>query len=276
MATTLVVHPARRGLQWLRDGLWLFGRQPLALVGLPAFFMMALLLVSVVPVFGLWIGYMALPLLGQAFVQAAYLVREGVRVPLSALWAPLRDAARRTELVRMMLIYAAGQILLTWVAQWVDNGAVDQVRAVMLDDNSTEIQLQQAMSNPDLFWGMATQMSLWTIWATIFWFVPALILWQRQTVAQGVFSNLIGLWRNKVPLTLYLLAYGLLAVGLALAVQLLALLAGGVNLLVFLALILSLPMTAVFYLGLGAMYRDCFVVRAAPIPLPDTDPENTP
>ena len=99
----LNVVPARTGILWVKLGIQTFLKQPLALAGLFFMYMAAVIVVSMIPVLGLFIGGLLVPAATLGLMAATAEATKG-RFPMpSVLLSAFRAGRQR---VRAMLVVA--------------------------------------------------------------------------------------------------------------------------------------------------------------------------
>ena len=267
--------PATQGALWVGRGFMQFLRYPLAFATLLASFFFGCLLLLAVPWFGGLLMLAALPIASLGFMIATRRgLEQGVSSSPLIFFQPFRaPAASRRALMLMGLAYA----LLTWLiinlAGWVDGGSFEALQVAMMNDKTTQDELQALLQDPRLMWGMVIRFGLTCLLSLPFWHAPALAYWNGQPWVKAIFFSWIACWRNKGAFTVYGLTWG--AVGL-----LVALLAGTVlgssgqpKAATLVTVTAMLMFSAVFYVSLYFTYTDCFVIEqpAAPEEQKPTD-----
>jgi hypothetical protein len=201
-ALTIRSHRAAAGLQWLRDGLRLFVRQPL----------MLFLLVAVVPVVVL-VGLVQVPVLGQAACLMLYPTMmigmlcacrqvEAGRVPgLRSYAEALSEPGVRWQLFRIGVYYAliAGALATLWS---------------LLPDEPPPAAGTNAADKPELTMtplGALAVLGSVVIWVPLqmtMWFAPPLCAWHGMAAGKALFFSFFACWRNRMALLVYVLAIG--------------------------------------------------------------------
>lgn len=259
MSLTLKSVPASRGLQWVRDGLRLFGKKPLAFTSLFVLFLLAAVVVSLVPLLGSLVQLMSMPLLSLGFMVAARSALLAGEVKPSQLIEPLRtDAKRRRELLWMGVIYGVAAIAILWFCDWLSDEFLLRLQKLMAKPGATPAELQALVTEPGVQQAAIFGAVLGTALTVPFWHAPALVHWGGQGLAQSLFSSSLAVWRSKGAF----LVYGLAWLGLIMALgYVLTLVLGllGLGRLVSMVLMpLGLAMSAAFYVSLIFTFNDCF------------------
>ena len=268
--------PPRNGLLWVRHGLKVLRRKPIALIGLFAVFLLISSLLQLVPLLGQLVVLAALPLVSLSFMLASHQVLQS-HTPTAAVFVqPLQlTKERRRDQLLLGGLYAASTIAVMFLAHGLDGGAlvraVEQVAAAggagagKVDPKAVEATI----ADPSLTSGIALRLALTGLISIPFWHAPALIHWGGQGVMQALFSSTLGVWRNKGAFALSGLVWVGLTFGATMALTVLGMLLGLANLLPFLLVPLAMILTTAFYCSLYFTFIDCFMF-GAPKDLPET------
>ena len=245
--------PARTGWLWVKLGITTFMHQPLALAGLFLLYMLALSLLSALPVIG---NLLALALLPATTLGLMVATREAAsgKFPLPNLILSAFRAGR--ERLRAMLVlgavYALGFMAVLGVSALFDGGQFAQVylgSAEMTQEVVLSDSFQQAM------WvGMLLYLPL----ALLFWHAPALVHWQGISPAKSLFFSLMACWQNKGALALFMLAWMGVFMVTGLVLSLLGSLLGSPDLLASLLFAAALTLAAMFFSSFYFTFRDSF------------------
>lgn len=261
----LRLHPVapRQGLVWIRQGFRLWARRPLAFVGLFVFFLAGVLLLMVlVPVLGGPLGLATLPLLTLGFMIASRSALRGQPVHALQFVEGLRhpDRARRRAQWVICAAYAIGSMLVITLADWVDGGTFEQLQRALAQarPGAGEDEIAALLVDPRLTWGMVVRFGLAGVLSVPFWHAPALVHWGGQGALQSLFSSTVALWRARGAFSLYLLGWGLIALGVSAAVVMLIAVTGLRQALGVLTMPIGLTLSAVFYVSLWFGFADCF------------------
>ena len=257
--------PASRGVLWVRNGFRIFFSKPLGFAGLFATFMLAAMMLLLVPGIGGLLLLIALPLISQGFMIGTQQALAG-RMPMPELFAlPLRVSRSRTiELLKIGLIYAACSFVIMWLSSVVDGGRFETLLDAMSEESPDAARISFLLQDPMLLSGVLLRVVLASLLSVPFWHAPALVHWDGQSVAQSLFSSTVGCWRNKGAFAVFGLTW--VAVILAFGVLLntvFALLLDSPQLVPMAALPAGLLFSTVFYASLYFTFADCFGEPAA-------------
>lgn len=245
--------PANTGIQWVRQGMRTFFRQPLALAGLFFMFMAAVSVASIVPVIGSMIALALLPAATLGLMAATREAERGQFPMPSILVTAFRAGQQR---VRSMLVlgalYAAGFLVIMGISALVDGGSF--ARLYLLGGQIT----RETVTEGNFQAAMWVAMLLYLPLALLFWHAPALVHWHGITPAKSLFFSLVACVRN---LRAYLV-YGLVWLGVFLAVGMvvatIATLLGSPQVAGAVMLPIALLLAAMFFSSLWFTFRDTF------------------
>ena len=262
----LQLHPVapRQGWHWITRGFALWGRRPLAFVGLFTFFLLTVLLLMVlVPVLGGPLGMALLPMLSLGFMIASRSAAAGGPVRTRQLIDGLRHANRPQRRAQWLLcgMYALSTMVVIALADWVDGGLFEDLQRLIAQasaDGKPSPELDAILADPRLAQGMLVRVGLAGLLSVPFWHAPALVYWGGQGVVQALFSSTLALWRTRGAFTVYMLGWAGLMVGVALAVMAVGLLTGARQALGWLTMPVGLVFSAAFYVSLWFSFSDTF------------------
>lgn len=245
--------PARTGLLWVKLGIQTFLRQPLALAGLFFMFMLAVSVLTLVPLLGAAMALALLPAATLGLMAATREVTTG-SFPMPAVLASAFRAGR--ERVRSMLVlgglYAIGSLLIMLLAALIagDPGSALQ--------QGTEIT-EEALREPAIVRNLVVNMVLYVPLGLLFWHAPALVHWHGVTPVKSIFFSALACWANKGAMLVYFLAWSAVFMLIALAVVMLASVLGGAQLLSVLMFPMAMLMSAMFFTSVYFTFRDSFI-----------------
>lgn len=263
--------PAANGRIWIRHGLRVFQRAPLALASLFGLFMLLAFLVLLLPGVGVLLFLASLPLLSLGFMLATHLVLQKKTPTLSVFLAPLKlTPERRRSQLLLCGGYALSVLLIGQLAEWVDGGTGRDFIAKWMAGDANG--MADSFADPRLSWGMGLRLGLALLLTVPYWHAPALVHWGGQGAAQALFSSALALWRNRAAFLLNGLLWGLImfAAGILPAALLGAL---GLTLIIpIVGMLVSVVASTVFYASLYFTFVDCFMFGAPPNLLDDDKP----
>jgi hypothetical protein len=261
--------PSRQGLVWVSRAFGLFLKHPLGFSLLFLAFLVAAMVLLVLPYVGALLLLAALPLLTLGFMSATRAALAGQPVHVGQLVEPLfgprAEPARRAVLLRLCLLYAASTALVMLLADGVDGGAFERLQVLLAGprDEAVNREIDTLLSDPRLSRGLAIRFGLSALLSIPFWHAPPLVAWHGQGVAQSLFSSTLAVWRNKGAFTLYFAAWTAAVVLFGLASGVLFSLLGAPQLLAVAALPAGLMFSTAFYVSLYFTFADSFREAAA-------------
>lgn len=257
----LNIVPAAAGARWVRQGMRVFFRRPLAIAGLFFMFLALSVLLSWIPALGDVLALALIPAATVGLMAAAREVEAG-HFPLPAtLLVGFRSGPAKTRAMLLLgVLYAGAVMLIIALSAMADDGRLAQMIAdsegsitrEMLTDPAIQNAIQSSMNSIFLVSAMYLPISV------LFWHAPALVLWHDVPVAKSLFFSTVAVLRNAGAYLLYGIAWmGVTLGGWALLLTIAALL-GNLNVAVSGIFPLSLIIAAMFYASLWFTFRDSF------------------
>ncbi|HEX6706764.1 MAG TPA: BPSS1780 family membrane protein [Albitalea sp.] len=241
--------PARQGALWVRDGLRVFFRKPLA------FCVLFLVYMLITPMLMLLVA----PLATVGFMIATRQALEG-RFPFATVFIePLRgSSARRWAQIRLGVLYSVAAALVLWIAFTAGGEPFAASLQALSSGRSTPEELQPLMDDPSSQMGWLVLAVGISLLAVPFWHAPALVHWGGQGAAKSLFFSTVACWRNKGALTVFTLAWFVVLMSF----QFLAMIVSGLLGVPQLAIIALAPamlmLVSAFYASLYFSFVDSF------------------
>jgi hypothetical protein len=259
MALSLKTPPASAGARWVREGLRLFGRKPLAFSGMFAAFLFVALVVAFVPLIGGLLQMVLLPLLSLGFMVASMAALKGEPVQPGQFIEPFQAGAQRSRaLLLLCLAYGVCAVLLLLFCNWVSDGKLAELQALWASASPPREQIDALAADRGVFLGTLTGIVGATLLSIPFWHAPALIHWGGQGVRHALFSSTLAVWRAKGAFLVYALSWFALMVVFGLLTALLLGLFGAPEMAGIVALPAGLIFSTVFYVSLIFSFSDSF------------------
>ncbi len=259
MSLILKTVNARHGLRWIADALRLFARKPLAFASLFALFLVAALLVSLVPLVGGVVQMAALPLLSLGFMVAAQSALLDGPVHPRQFIEPLRgDTTRRRALLILCVLYGVLAVGILLLSNAISGNAWMRLQELLAEGSKAQPQIDALLSEPGVLNGMLTAVTLGSLLSVPFWHAPALVHWGGQSWGQALFSSTLALWRNRGAFFVYALGWFGLVMVFALISGLVLGLLGAQQLTNFIGIPAGLVLSAAFYISLLFCFNDSF------------------
>ncbi len=275
MALVLKQVEPSRGPRWIADAFRLYIRRPLAFTALFVTFLLAALLVSLVPLLGPLVQMMSLPLLSLGFMVAGQSALLDGPVHPRQFIEPLRtDATRRRALLTLCVLYGLVAVAILLLADGISHHAWSRLQGLLAKGDVAQADIDDLLSEPAVSLGLLTAGALGSLLSAPFWHAPALVHWGGQGVRQALFSSTVALWRTKGAFLTYMLGWigVLLMFGFVSAVVFGLL--GAPQMAGLIGVPAGLVFSTVFYLSVLFTFNDSFG-GASPAPRDSAPPPST-
>ena len=264
----LNIVPAHSGVIWVKAGIGVFWRQPMAMAALFFMTMAAMSLASMVPLIGTPLALALLPSATLAMmVASAEAIQGRFPTPKVLLTAFRTGRQRLVHMLQLGALYAAGFMAVMGISALFDGGQFAQVYL-----GGAPITREIAESG-DFQRAMWVAMLLYLPLSLLFWHAPGLVHWHGVPPVKSLFFSLIACVRNFGAFAVYGLAwFGVFAIGgvlISVVSALLAVLgvfsaASAPSAIGGLMMGLAMVMAAMFFSSIVFTFRDCFQPPEAP------------
>lgn len=257
----LRIVPARTGVQWFKQGVRTFFKQPLALSGLFFMFMALMSVLTVVPLVGNVLALALLPGATLGLMAATEEASKGKFPMPTVLLSAFR--AGRTQLRAMLvlgLLYAVGFLLVLGVSATLDGGKFAHLYLMGGSLNA------ETLMEPDFEAAVLLAMALYMPLSLLFWHAPALVYWHGISPVKSLFFSLVACLRNFWAFTVYSLVWVAAFMAIGMAVALVTALIGNPEAVSVTMFPVAMVMAAMFFTSIFFTFRDCF----------DSSPGDTP
>jgi hypothetical protein len=199
--------PSGDGYVWVRQGFWLFKKNPLAFLMLVFLYVFIAQFAILIPVFGVFAVLLLTPALTVGFMTACQMVIRGERVMPTVYLAGFRgtDSITKKNLLVLGTVYAFAILILSLIA----SAFIDFKQLVTL---LTQQQPPTIRDVQGLYTGLTIGLLLYLPVAMVMWFAPILVAWEKMSVAQALFSSWVACWTNKAAFIFYLMIWAVLIV----------------------------------------------------------------
>ncbi|WP_321845925.1 BPSS1780 family membrane protein [Paraburkholderia bannensis] len=256
----LIEVPAKQGYVWFRQGIWLFRRNPLAFLTLFFAYLLAMTLISAVPLIGGVLPLIFVPGVAVGFMAACRDTIAGKPVFPTILVDGFRSYGPNVTKHLFMLggIYVVAMTLVLAASALVDGGEL--LRLMTLGGTLDT----EAIENSNVPLAVLASLAVYVPVSMLFWFAPVLTAWHDVPPVKAMFFSIVSCWRNKGAFMVYGALWFALSMGVAIGLSnlLRALGAGDYALAIVMpALIL---VTTMIYCSFYATYRGCYGVQEKP------------
>jgi len=247
---------AGHGWVWVKQGLRVFFKQPLAMAGLFFMFMMGISLLAVIPLVGTFLAVALVPAGTLGLMTASREADAGrFPMPLTRL-AAFREGSERSKAMWLLGgLYAAVLLVVMLVSSLLL--PTEALQALQGDQVDPE-KMREALMGP----GLLAVALLYVPMLAAFWHAPPLVHWHGVTPVKALFFSWLACWRNKGAM----LVFGLGWLGIFLLAGLLTSLVAGLlgpQVLAIVTYPMVLLLAAMFHASLYFTFRDSFVTHSA-------------
>ena len=247
------VVPFGRGVRWLAEGWRMFRVAPLGWLALVFGYVMATILLSLVPIVGTAAASILVPVFSVGFMTASRAASHAQPVELPMLFAGFRE--RLPGQLVLGVVYTLGLAAAVAGSALVDDG---ELLRWLTTPATTDAKAQ---ITDEMLPGIAATAALYAPTMMALWFAPPLVAWHSMAAPKALFYSFFACWLNWRAFIAYGLAVVFIAVVLpSLVLILLAFATGGAvrvhpKALLFPLLLILLPTLFASYY---ASYRDVF------------------
>lgn len=200
------------GYTWIRQGIWLFKKNPLGFLMLVFMYVFTAQLAVLVPVVGVFAVLLITPTLSVGFMTACRLAIQKERIRPSVYLVALQTSPLiRKRILQLGLIYMALILTLSFVLSMLVD--FELLIPLMTSDKPISSEAIRQIYLILFFGGL-----LYVPVAMLMWFSPVLIAWADMSVAQALFSSCIACWKNRGAFLLYLTIWGAVLIAIPLLV----------------------------------------------------------
>jgi len=253
----LIEVPAKTGYVWFRQGIWLFRKNPLAFLTIFFTYLVAMTLVSRIPVFGTVLPLAFIPGVAVGFMAACRDTIAGKPVFPTILVDGFRSyggvVARR--LIVLGGLYVAAMALVFAGSALADGGVLFKVMM-----GSAEVE-QEAFANSAIPLAVLVALACYVPVSMLFWFAPVLAAWHDVPPAKAMFFSVVSCWRNRGAFIVYATLWFASAITVSLGLSALMQALGAANYALAVLMPASVILTTMLYCSFYATYRGCFGVQ---------------
>jgi hypothetical protein len=260
----LNIVPASKGLDWFKQGVRIFAKQPLAMTGLFLAFMITVAVLTLIPLIGSLLALIILPAATLGYMVATHEAVDG-KFPMPTLLIAAFRAGRQRFHSMLVLggLYALGFMAVIGLSALADGGQFAKLYLLGGSMDSKTLADDAVMSAVYLFFLLYLPLSL------AFWHAPALVHWHGLSPAKSLFFSFVACVRNFKAFAVYGLAWFALTLFAGMLVSLVGGLVGNPAVAGALMLPVVLTVAAMFFSSLFFTFRDCFITTPE---APPSDP----
>jgi hypothetical protein len=257
----LSIVPARTGVQWVKAGVRIFLRQPLALAGLFFTFTAVMSVLGLLPVVGSVLALALLPGATLGFMAATEQASKGKFPMPTVLISAFRAGKQQLRAVLVLGgLYAAGFLLVLALSATMDGGKFARLYLV------GGAMSAEVLQDPDFQKAVLLAMLCYTPLSMLFWHAPALVYWHGVSPVKSLFFSGIACKRNFWAYAMYGLVWIGMFLGMGMAVAVVATIAGIPEAVGDLMRPAAMLMAAMFFTSIYPTFRDSFEPAEADMP----------
>jgi len=253
----LIEVPAKTGYVWFRQGIWLFRKNPLAFLTLFFTYLLAMMLVSQIPVVGAFLPLVFIPGVAVGFMAACRDTIAGKPVFPTILVDGFRSygAGVAKRLAILGVLYVVAMALVLAGSALADGGML--LRA-MIGSAAME---PEAIANSDIPLAVLAAFAFYIPVAMLFWFSPVLAAWHDVPVAKAMFFSFVSCWRNRGAFIVFGALWFAMAITVSLGLSALMQAFGATDYSFVVLMPATIVVTTMLYCSFYATYRGCFGVQ---------------
>lgn len=256
----LIEVPAKAGYVWFRQGIWLFRRNPLAFLTLFFTYLLAMTLISAIPVIGGVLPLIFVPGVAVGFMAACRDTVAGKPVFPTVLVEGFRSYGPvvTKRLFALGGIYVVAMALVLAASALADGGTLLQLMTLggALDADAIE--------NSNVPLAVLASLVFYVPVSMLFWFAPVLTAWHDVPPAKAMFFSVVSCWRNKGAFVVYGALWMAVSVGVSLGLSLLLHTLGAGDYAIAVLMPALIVVTTMLYCSFYATYRGCFGIQDQP------------
>lgn len=243
--------PALAGWRWVTEGFAILASSPMPLIASGIMMIFTLLVLSAPPVLGQFLPLVVSPALSFGYLQAIRRAQEGKPPAPWTIFSGLRpapDGPMRSLLV-IGLINATATALAILATAPVDGG---QWLRMLTSTTAADAPPAAAV---DTVYAAMVFLALYAPLQLALWYAPLFAGLHRTPPFKSLFFSIVAVWRNKAAFLMYFVGWFVVAIGMAVLIQVLAaLLPAGLRTLILAPAFLL--MMAALYCSFWPSYRD--------------------
>ncbi|TKC92183.1 hypothetical protein FAZ69_00305 [Trinickia terrae] len=250
----LIEVPAKNGYVWFRQGVWLFRKNPLAFLTIFFTYLIAMTLVSRIPVVGTVLPLAFIPGVAVGFMAACRDTIAGKPVFPTILVDGFRSygAVVARRLMVLGVLYIAAMALVFAGSALADGGMLFKVMM-----GSGEIE-PEALANSAIPLAVLVALGFYIPVSMLFWFAPVLAAWHDVPPVKAMFFSVVSCWRNRGAFIVYAALWFASAITVSLGLSALMQALGAAEYALAVLMPASVILTTMLYCSFYATYRGCF------------------
>ena len=248
--------PARTGPLWMRQGMRVFWRQPIALSGLFFMFMGLMTIISLFPLVGGVLAMLIFPACSLGLMAATREALQGrFPMPRLLLVGLLGQAARRQQMIWLGVFYVLGFCAVLALSALADGG--DFARLYLGGSVNGRLD-QSTVEQSEFQLAVLVCLVLYIPLSALFWHAPALVHWHGVPAVKSLFFSLMACLGNWRAMLAFIAAWAGVYIAMGSALLILSALLDAPSLLGWGFMPLMFLLTAMFFCSGYFTFRDSF------------------
>lgn len=254
----LIEVSAKTGYVWFRQGVWLFRKNPLVFLVLFFTYLLAMALISAIPIIGNVLPIILVPGISIGFMAACRDTISNKPVFLTILI----DGFRAYGIVVAKRLIALGGFYIVSVALVLAASALTDGGTLfkLMTGNDSMVEPGEIANNVV---GLAafTSLVLYIPVTMLFWFAPVLTAWHDVPPIKAMFYSIVSCWRNRFAFMVYAILWFAVLVSFSLGLSVLMRVFDISDYAFALLVPLFIVVTNMLYCSFYATYCGCFGVQ---------------
>lgn len=189
---------AINGWQWIKNGYWLFRKNPLLWMALTSIGVLGMLGIAIIPVVGDPLATLLFPVLLAGYMFGCHALAQGEELELAHLFAGFQQSTQ--QLVTLGGINLVGQLLILGVMMLAGGAALVSIlmSGEPVDDPAVITQAVEGAG-----FALLLGATLFTVLMMAMQFAPMLVIFGKMQPVPAMKASLRAFMRNVIPMTVY-------------------------------------------------------------------------
>lgn len=189
---------AINGWQWIKNGYWLFRKNPLLWMALTSIGVLGMLGIAIIPVVGDPLATLLFPVLLAGYMFGCHALAQGEELELAHLFAGFRQ--RTQQLITLGGINLIGQLLILGAMMLAGGAALVSIlmSGEPVDDPAVITQAVEGAG-----FALLLGATLFTVLMMAMQFAPMLVIFGKMQPVPAMKASLRAFMRNVIPMTVY-------------------------------------------------------------------------
>ena len=243
----------KEAITWIRQGFWLFKKNPLGFLMLVFMYIFFAQLSILIPVIGVFVVLLVTPALSVGFMTACRLAIQNERILPTAYLAAFRlpSTVARKRIFQLGLIYTACILILSFLASLIVD--FEALLPLLTSDEAPSAKAMQQLYKLVFVGGL-----LYIPIAMLMWFAPLLVAWAEMPLLQAIFSSWMACWSNRGAFAYYLLIWSIVLVAVPMLIGGMLEALGFASIASYVVAPISMGGLTIMYCSFFATWKGCF------------------